>query len=248
MNAKLELIKWVAFVLMLGDHINAAWFGRDLPLLSEVARIVFPLFAFVMAYRLGRDDAVESGAAQRVFKRLLLWGLVAQPFHAAAFGYALPLNVLLTFAVAVAVISNIQRGRWLRAVVVFALLSPFVDYPIAGPALVVAVWACVRQVEQAEVAQAWVAGIGVGVALLAVCFLNQSAWALFAVPVGALLLRARWEAPRLGRAFYVAYPAHLALLAGLASWGAGVPPADTLVMPAHVPVDGNAATAVAGEP
>lgn len=229
MNGNLEFVKWFAFVLMLGDHINAALFDRQLPVLSEVARVVFPLFVFVMAVRLA--SVADPQMSVRLCKRLLLWAAIAQPFHVLAFGYWIPVNVLATLAVGVGVVALLERGRWMLAAYAFIGFAGWVDYAVVGPALVVASWAVLRAPGRFAAWLAWSASFA------GLCAYNGSLYALAAVPLLGLLVALGVEVRRVGRGFYGAYAGHLAALA-LAVWGAGVPPAVALVMSAPEVVDG----------
>ncbi|TKW70533.1 MAG: conjugal transfer protein, partial [Bradyrhizobium icense] len=103
-----EVLKWLAVVLMTCDHAAKVIYGGYVPGLSEAGRVAFPLFALVMAYNLAQPgaDAVKS------VRRLGMWGLIAQPAHALAFGYWLPLNILLTFALCAAAIYAAGQRRW----------------------------------------------------------------------------------------------------------------------------------------
>ena len=41
-SGMLEALKWLALILMVGDHVNTTLFDRPLPVLGEVSCIVFP--------------------------------------------------------------------------------------------------------------------------------------------------------------------------------------------------------------
>lgn len=200
----LEWLKWLALVLMTGDHANKALYAGQLPLLSEAARVCFPIFAMVLVYNLCRPG-VDAGRAMR---RLLLVGCIAQPFHAIAFGHFLPLNILFTFALGVYLCT--PRG-WLVAVPAFAVGGFFVDYQWFGLALVIAL--CVFFYAPANKRFGPAACVGAALASLAV--INGNWWALAAVPVVWLAVAGRASMPRWRWAFYVYYPAHLSLLAVL---------------------------------
>ncbi|HHA2558579.1 TPA: TraX family protein [Stenotrophomonas maltophilia] len=99
-------------------------YGGYVPGLSEAGRVTFPLFALVMAYNLAPPgaDPVKS------VRRLGMWGLIAQPVHALAFGYWLPLNILLTFALCAAAIHAAGQRKWIVLAFASAVLPAFVDY------------------------------------------------------------------------------------------------------------------------
>lgn len=207
-SGALEFLKWFAVLLMFGDHVNAAFFGRQLPVLSEVARIVFPIFAMILGYNLARPAASKG----RALRRLLLVASIAQPFHAIAFGQLLPLNVLFTFAAAVASLLLWEKNQVLFAAAVLVLSGLFVDYSWPGVALVIGAYWFTRSpaVFPAAIALA---------SLLGLQWINGTQYALWAVPVLLLARLGDWRIPRSPRAFYVIYPAHLAVIAAILVMG-----------------------------
>jgi len=197
-----ELLKWIALVLMTGDHLAKAFFGGYVPVVSEAGRIAFPLFAVVMAYNLAQPGADLA----KSLRRLALWALIAQPAHALVFGHWLPLNVLATFALAAAAIAFASRGNWLVFAAAVGLAPILVDYQWAGIALVVATWAAFGR----RSSFAWCVP-----AAAALCWYNGNAWALLVLPVLALGWLS-WTLPRTRWAFYGYYVGHLALIGAAA--------------------------------
>ncbi|CAD7716632.1 hypothetical protein LMG31884_22610 [Xanthomonas hydrangeae] len=200
-----EALKWIALVLMTGDHVARVFFGGYVPVLSELGRIAFPVFALVMAYNLAQPRADYAKSVLR----LAGWGLLAQPFHAWAFGYWMPLNVLLAFALAALLVWTVHARHWLYAAVSCLVLPLVVDYQWSGVWLVLAAW-CWFRTGRLE------AFGGVLATLAALCWYNGNLWALGAIPVLALGY-VWWPLPRLRWAFYGYYVGHLGLLVLIAS-------------------------------
>jgi hypothetical protein len=98
-SGSVEALKWLALVAMTGDHINAFFYGRELPFLTELGRLAMPLFGMVLAYNMARPKADHG----RLMLRLSLFGVLAAPAHAYLTGDIVPVNILFTFAVAAAV-------------------------------------------------------------------------------------------------------------------------------------------------
>lgn len=197
-----ETLKWLAVLLMTGDHVARVLFGGYLPVVSELGRIAFPIFALVMAYNLSEPGA-DLGKSVR---RLALCAAIAQPGHALAFGQWLPLNVLASFALAAGVVWAIREGRWWAVALLAGPVALLVDYQWSGLAMV-ASGCAVRRL-------GWTPS-SVSALVLAFCLLclyNGNGWALLALPVMALgyvptrVPRTRW-------AFYGYYVGHLAALA-----------------------------------
>lgn len=211
-----ELLKWLALVLMTGDHAAKVFTGGYIPVVSELGRVAFPLFALVMAYNMAQPGA----DAARTLRRLLLWALIAQPVHAWAFGSFLPLNVLWTFALAAACLALHQRGRTVWAVLVFAVGGLFVDYQWAGVGMVIAWWSFYRMDPYNRDWHApgsrpmLVCTVLALLTFLPLCMFNGNAWALLAIPL-LQIARWHWPVPRTRWAFYVYYVGHLALFAAL---------------------------------
>lgn len=208
-----EALKWIALVAMLGDHIDAALFGRRLPVLGEVGRIAFPLFACVFGYNLARDLPDWRATYRRVLRRLLLFGLVSLPFSVLAFQRwdLRPLNILFTFAIGLGLVWCIRRNDIVAALIGSLLFlggGLLVEFGWPGLLVVVAAWACFARPGAASQLAALAA-------VASLYFTNANLCALFAYPVIALVRLLDVELPRSRWLFYVFYPAHLAVLAAL---------------------------------
>ncbi|HDS1131724.1 TPA: conjugal transfer protein [Stenotrophomonas maltophilia] len=197
-----EVLKWLAVVLMTCDHVAKIIYGSYVPGLSEAGRVAFPLFALVMAYNLAQPVADVLKSA----RRLALWGLIAQPVHALAFGYWLPVNILLTFALCALAIYAAGQRKWGALAFAAAVLPVFVDYQWAGVGFVLLAWCAFKW------RQLW----PMVPAFAAVCWFNGNLWALLAIPVALGLSRVAWPVPRGRWAFYGYYVAHLACIGLLA--------------------------------
>lgn len=213
-----ELLKWLAALLMTGDHAAKLLFGGYVPVLSELGRIAFPLFALVMAYNLAQPGADLA----KSIKRLALWGIAVYPVYAWAFDLVLPANVLLSFALAAACCWSLQNRRWWLLLVFAGPLPLYVDYQWSGVALVVTGWLYFQRHGRASFLIGsgdfsrgrlyLVLPIWVWFAMALLCFYNGNAWALLALPLMALG-QVDLRVPRTGWAFYVYYVAHIGFLA-----------------------------------
>lgn len=197
-----ELLKWIALLTMTGDHVAKVVFGGYVPVVSELGRVAFPLFALVMACNLAQPGA----DLRKSIRRLALWGLIAQPLHALAFGYWLPLNILLSFALAAVAVQALANNRPVLLLLAAGVLPLLVDYQWAGVGSVLLGWIAFRHRAW------WLLLVGLGV----VCWANHNGWALLAVPVVLLAMRIPWRLPRWRWAFYGYYVGHLLVLAVVA--------------------------------
>jgi hypothetical protein len=110
-GAPLDLIKVVAAVLMLGDHINSALIDPPVLLVWRFGRIAFPLFCFVLAAHLARGMDTRTHVL-----RLLVFGILTQPIFTAAFPWSpREANVLFTLAAGAALAGAlVGRPSWLQ--------------------------------------------------------------------------------------------------------------------------------------
>ncbi|MBN4937986.1 conjugal transfer protein [Stenotrophomonas maltophilia] len=197
-----ELLKWLAVILMTGDHVAKVIYGGYVPGVSEAGRVAFPLFALVMAYNLAQPGADLAKSV----RRLSLWGVIAQPVHALVFGYWLPLNILLTFALCAVVVYAAGQRKWIALAFAAGVLPAFVDYQWAGVGFVLLAWSGFRTGRPLQTL----------VAFAPLCAFNGNWWALVAIPVAVGLSDTAWPVPRGRWAFYGYYVAHLACLGLLA--------------------------------
>jgi hypothetical protein len=138
-GAPLDLVKVLAAVLMLGDHINSALYDPPELLVWRFGRIAFPLFCLVLAVHIARGMDARTHVA-----RLLVFGVLTQPIFAAAFPWSpREANILFTLAAGAALAQSLAgRPPWLRhcvfALGVFAifrwpmLARTGVDFGLAG--------------------------------------------------------------------------------------------------------------------
>nr|BAC81999.1 TrbP [Delftia acidovorans] len=210
-DGTVEALKWLALVLMTGDHVNKYLFNATLPVLFEAGRVALPLFVFVLAYNLARPGTLERGVYGRTMSRLAMFGALASvPFVALGGLYAgwWPLNVMFTLLVVTATAYLVERGGKLHlaaAGVVFLVGGSSVEYWWPAVAFGLAVWSYTRR-------PSWAAAAVAVLACAALWFVNRNLWALAALPVLFLASRVDVRVPRLRWAFYAYYPLHLASL------------------------------------
>lgn len=215
----LELLKWLALVLMVVDHVGKYVFKGAVPGLFEAGRISMPLFVFVLACNLARPDSLPDGRYRRVLSRLAFVGLIATvPYtllqHFVG-GYWWPLNMMFTLFVGVGCASLFAAGGVKNAV--FAVLL-FVFGGLLGEfwwpaiALLLCVWAYFR-----SPSLLWLLGALLSAASLSA--INQNQWALAAFPI---VFASRWWSfplPRVRDFFYWFYPLHFAALLAFMALG-----------------------------
>lgn len=202
-DASLLCIKLLAFVWMVGDHLDVMLLDGALGVHATTGRVVFPLFSLVLAVNLARSEDWHR-LLTRTAPRLAAIGLVATPVYAYLMGWQ-HWNVLFTLAVAVVSIAFVQRG-WLLAAIATVLAAGWsVDYGSLGILAVVGCWMLARLGFHPVVLATWAA--------VAVVPVNGSLWSLLAIPAVLAACALRGDAPRLSWLFWAGYPVHLGVLA-----------------------------------
>ena len=209
-DGALEFLKWLALVLMVGDHINKYLLNGTVDWLFYAGRIAMPIFVSVLAYNLARPGALTSGAYGRTMYRLGAFGTLATPAFLALGGVVdgwWPLNILFTLMALTGVLVCLDRGgRWnLVAVGVFLIGGSVVEFWWPALVLGVSVWTYTKP-------PTGIAALAAVVALIALHAINGNDWALAALPVLILASKLHLNIPRLRWFFYAFYPAHLALI------------------------------------
>ena len=208
-SAGREWLKWIALILMTGDHVNKVLLDGAYPWLTDAARVVFPIFAIVFVYNLRFHE--DGDHSLRAATRLAIAGVVVQPFHALSFGYWLPLNVLLSLSAGAFVCWLFSRGRWLPALLLWVFAGLWVDYSWWGIAVMAASMAVFRPGHERSI-------LLLPLAVASLAFINGNFWALASLPLIGLFARVPGNFPRWRWTFLGYYGGHLALLAILANY------------------------------
>lgn len=201
----LEAVKWVAFALMIADHVGAFLLNYEYPALYLLGRLVFPLFALALAAGLRN---VGELVYWDVCKRLLMWAVVTQiPYSALQQGGSLNVMFTLWFGAFIYGTALYRRIGWIRGVLIFlgSVGMSLMEYGVVGVALVGLCCAGARAEGKCVRYAYWVpltllqAVNGVPVAMLG--------------PGVFWLVRRYGELPRVRHAFYWLYPAQWVLIA-----------------------------------
>lgn len=224
-RVRLDVLKLVAMISMVVDHVNTIWFATQYPAPRAIGRVAFPLFAFVLAYNFVR----HTRHPLRFIGRLFLWGAVSQLFFVYAFENNL-LNIFFTLALGLCYTALFQRAPWsalgtalaIALVAVSKFFTPIaarLDFGIEGVLLVFVFAQLVAQ------PTGWRAAL----ALLFTATVNPWTTGALDVLYGAaaaaslafIALSATWPGEwlwmrRCRLCFYFFYPAHLFLIKALA--------------------------------
>ncbi len=92
LNRDTNLLKLVAMISMLIDHAGKMFFPQY-RIMRIIGRLAFPLYAYCIAV-----GCVYSKNRLKYLSRILLMGLVSQPFYAVALAHTVPAMYALRFA------------------------------------------------------------------------------------------------------------------------------------------------------
>lgn len=210
-DGALEVLKWLALLLMTADHANKFLFNGTNGAVFAAGRLAMPLFVFVLAYNLARPGVLERGSYARTMRRLALSGVLSMPAFTIMGGLdaALrPLNIMFTLLILTATLNLIEgrtTGDCMAAAVLFLTGGASVEFWWPALAFGIAVWWYSKR-------PCALPPILALAALAALHFVNGNLWASAAVPVIFLASLADPHVPRLRWAFYAYYPLHLFVL------------------------------------
>ena len=201
-------VQLAAIVAMLADHA-AIIFCNDQEAMRQVGRLAMPFFAIAAGVNVTRTRCTAEYA-----RRLLLFAVVSQIPFAAAFGTAFAtLNIGFTLLAGVGFSSWLHdRAGW--PLLAPLVLTPWVDYGLAGVALV-----AVASYAPKSPRIAAAACLAVSTALNGPPFILATLIATILVYPAILFASGPHRAKWLKNALYAVYPAHLALFAIASSWG-----------------------------
>lgn len=107
LNADAGLLKTFAMVTMLIDHVGAIFFPGVMEL-RAIGRIAFPLFCWGVV-----AGSVHTKSLPKYALRLLIGGLIAQPFYMLALRHSISeWNVMATLLLGLLAIIGMQKKIW----------------------------------------------------------------------------------------------------------------------------------------
>ncbi|VTY37687.1 TraX protein [Xylophilus ampelinus] len=209
-DGSLEALKWIALVLMVGDHVNKYLLHESSASLYALGRMVMPIFGFVLMHNLCRPGALANGLHVRVIKRLAIFGALSTPAFVYLVGWW-PLNILFTLLVATLIVFLWERGgtaRRLLAFTVFLVGGALVEFWWPALLCCIGAWAFLRKRTPLRLTL-WV------LTTASLAAINGNFAAVVALPLLWAATRVDVPVPRMRWVFYAFYPAHLTALAAL---------------------------------
>ena len=158
LNRDTNLLKLVAMISMLIDHTGKMFFSQY-RIMRIIGRLAFPLYAYCIAV-----GGVYSKNKLKYLSRILLMGLISQPFYAVALAHTVPAmyavrfadnplgavmnfyvqswavpNIMLTLALGLMLIWSLREGQYVCALSVALLVwkaQNAINYGWRGVALI----------------------------------------------------------------------------------------------------------------
>lgn len=203
-DGALECLKWIALILMTGDHISTFLTNGSIEYLNNAGRVVFPIFAFVFAYNLNRFNA--ELIYTRTAKRLFYFGVVATPIYYFCWGGSVgQLNILFTLLAGLICITSYNNEKYLQGLLLFVFSGFIVEYNWFGLALIFSCYIFVKSGTDNSL-------YAMLICLSMLYFVNSNFYAFLSVFIVIAFSGKNFAFPRYKWAFYVYYPGHLAVL------------------------------------
>lgn len=118
------MLKYIALLCMLLDHINKILFNNEYYILTLIGRLAYPLFIYLSVYAY----VYYTSDKLRYMMRILAFAWIAQPFHMYGFdlGFA-PLNILFSILFGLLTIYLFENKKYFLMLIPI-LFSLYADY------------------------------------------------------------------------------------------------------------------------
>ncbi len=142
-NLDTNLLKLIAIISMLIDHIGSAFF-HDMPIFRYVGRLAFPIFAYCLTVGL-----LYTSNIKKYLTRLGIFALISQPLYIMAFHPYdwreewMNMNIYFTLFVSLIAMFGVkERKWWLSAIALLLLMFINFDYGATGVVLMLIFYIC----------------------------------------------------------------------------------------------------------
>lgn len=131
------MLKYIAVLCMLLDHINKILFNNEYYILTLIGRLAYPLFIYLSVYAY----IFYTSSKFLYIDRILNFALISQPFYMYAFNTwdVIPLNILFSICFGLTVIFCYEHKRYFYMIVPI-FFSLFSDYSVLSIMLFLATY------------------------------------------------------------------------------------------------------------
>lgn len=118
------MLKYIAVLCMLLDHINKILFNNEYYILTLIGRLAYPLFIYLSVYAY----VYYTSSKFLYMNRVLTFAFIAQPFYMYGFGLGLaPLNILFSIFFGLCSLYLFEQKKYIY--MIFPILfSLYADY------------------------------------------------------------------------------------------------------------------------
>ena len=118
------MLKYIAVLCMLLDHINKILFNNEYYILTLIGRLAYPLFIYLSVYAY----VYYTSSKFLYMDRILTFAFIAQPFHMYGFDLGLaPLNILFSIFFGLCSLYLFEQKKYIY--MIFPILfSLYADY------------------------------------------------------------------------------------------------------------------------
>ena len=197
------MLKYIAVLVMLLDHVNKILFDSQYFILEFLGRLAFPLFIYLAV----SSYMYYTRSKENYIFRIFIFALITIPFHSYGFGLDFfPLNIFFSIAFGLMAIYMIENRYYLFAWVPFAM-SLYADYSFYAVICFIAFYLFLNQKNIINFLILFVA-----LFLLNPYYLNGYLFLFFGLMFLDINYKINFKSFLNKYVFYMFYPLHLLLL------------------------------------
>lgn len=221
-NLDTDLLKFIAVISMLIDHIGARFF-HDVGAFRWIGRLAFPIFCYCMTVGL-----LYTRDIKRYLGRLAVFAIISQPFYILAthpYDWNENLNwtnwnIFFTLFLSLLAMYGWKERKWWLFLAAFFIVSWWnFDYSGTGIQLMLIFFLCRNHPKLGAVVYilSYLPALWTGYPEDPLCFtlngltMDWTIFAIFAAPLIFIPTHSNFKIPKWF--FYIFYPAHLAVIA-----------------------------------
>jgi len=196
------MLKYIAIITMLLDHINTILFDSKYIVLTIVGRLAFPLFMYMSV----TSYMFYTSSKEKYIFRILSFAFITIPFYYVGFETVISLNIFFTIFLGLVTLYMIEQKFYLFIWLPFAL-SLYVDYSFFGVVCFIAFYNYLKEKNNLSLLL-----LAMSLFILNPYYLNIYLFTFFAFIYLDLNYKINFKSFLNKYVFYIFYPFHIALL------------------------------------